>query len=948
LKFLIYFIFLLLSVEKIYAQLIVVNESSAQVLAQKLVGEGVTVSNIVFRGSAEAVGTFVNSSGTSIGLDSGIILTNGRLKSDGPLYGVNGNGINSAITSLASLQNFPTSVYSGDSDLASLLNIPNDFTHDATVLEFDFIPLGDSIRFRYVFSSEEYPEFACPGPFDNYNDAFAFFIEGPGFPFRTNIALVPGTNSPVTINNVNDQSCALYPQYYVNNEGNKNFTHNGHTSVFTALAAVQPCQVYHLKLVISDVADAIFDSGVFLESKSLTSNLFQLTNLTQTDPVTGQSYLVEGCATGSLRIRRQAVTPFSQTVFLAYGGSALNTLDVATLPSSVIIPAGQSDVLVTINPVVDNLPEGIETLKIYTLAACGGAVPTDSASIQIRDYDILQLSPGMHPDTAFICRNASQQLTASTGYSQYRWDPDPELNNVQVRTPVATPASAYSKYYCTATEGTCNARDSINIKWKRVSLGAVTDIRCSGTNTGQISVTAGTGWQSPLEYSANGITWQPSALFTSLNSGNYSILIRDAAGCRDSVNVVLTDLFPPLSGSFDIINPSCSGNADGALTLHITGGSPPYSFSRDAVNYQADSFFILNAGMHTIHVKDANNCTRSFTENLVMNNDLDLVLNSPLPICEGTGTPLMASSSANIFQWSPSTGLSNASIRNPVASPSGTTKYFCTATSGICSKTDSLIVEVKPAPVAYAGNDKNVCFGGNTGLSGSGGVSFNWRPTTFLDDPTSATPAITRPLSNVQYYLDVTDANGCRSLKPDTINLILTPAVKIFAGRDTMIAINQPLRLYARELSNSGVISYEWSPSRGLNNSGIYDPVAVNNNDITYYVTGRTADNCEGSDTINIKVYKGPEIYVPTAFTPNGDGHNDVLRPICIGISQFNYFRIFNRYGQVIFQTSDAGRGWDGRLKGKEQDPGTYVWVAAATDFRGNSLERKGTFTIIR
>ncbi|RZM18869.1 MAG: hypothetical protein EOO88_39620, partial [Pedobacter sp.] len=376
------------------AQLQITTAANAQALAQRLVGDGVTISNVVLIADPRSVGYFNNQSGTLLGIDSGIVLTNGRAKTDNTQTapaGLNGTGFVPASSVRADLDLNRL----GDNDLDAILSGLQ--TNDATILEFDFVPLGDSIKFNYIFSSEEYPDYACT----EFNDAFAFFIQGPGFPVKTNIALIPGTTEPVTINNINGSNCnppTPFPQYFVDNSTNTRFTHNGHTKLFTALARVQPCQTYHLKLVIADVEDGSFDSGVFLEAKSLSSNATQLINLTQTDPLSGSSYLVEGCATGSLNIKRAAPGSFPLVINLSYGGTAVNGIDVQLLPPSIIIPANQDSVLLNIFPTMDLVPEGIETLKIYTLAGCAAGLPTDSTTIQLRDFDIL----GINPDTSFI------------------------------------------------------------------------------------------------------------------------------------------------------------------------------------------------------------------------------------------------------------------------------------------------------------------------------------------------------------------------------------------------------------------------------------------------------------------------------------------------------------------------------------------------------------------
>lgn len=931
------------------AQLVITPQSNAQALAQKLVGDGVSISNATLTGDARATAFFNNISGTNIGIDSGIVLTNGYALTTTPppttiSYGVNGPSSNNASNQLVS----PLSAYSGDADLASLIGLSTpDSTHDATILEFDFVPLGDSIKFRYVFSSEEYPEFACPGGGGTlFNDAFAFFINGPGFPARTNIALIPGSTDPVTIHNINDAGCAPYPQYYVNNSGNSFFTHDGHTVVLTALARVQPCQTYHLKLVIADVADGIYDSGVFLEAKSLTSNAFQLTNLTQQDPTTGNSYLVEGCAVGALKIRRQQANLFSQDVNLGYGGTAINGVDVQMLPSVITIPANQTDVLLNIYPIIDNLPEGIETLKIYTLAACGAGTPTDSTVIQIRDYDTL----GIAPDTLIICRGGSVQLNATAGYySTFEWDANPALSDLTIHDPVASPVTDSTMFYCTGTEGTCHGRDSAFIYWKRVKLQSKVDVNCHNAATGQITVTTSAAWIAPVNYSINDGTPQASNVFNNLPVGTYTIKATDGSGCLDSLVVNIDQAYPDLLiTSTPTVNGSCTGSADALITVMATGGKAPLLYSIDGLNFQSGNSFNVAPGVYTVTVKDDNGCTIQKTNiSVQFDNTMALTVGPGPTICEGKSTTLSAVTTGTSVVWSPATGLSSTTILNPVANPTITTKYYIKSTLGICDKTDSVTVFVNPAPIADAGKDSTICFGGSLQLHGSGGISYTWSPSTYLDNPNISDPVSVKP-ATILYHLSVIDANGCNSLADDDVTITVSVPAKLFAGRDTAVAINQPLQLHATDINGIGFIKYHWIPERDLNDPYNQNPVATLSDATTMFiVTATTANSCEGVDTIIVKTFKGPEIYVASAFTPNDDGQNDILKAFPVGMSQFRYFRIYNRYGEMVFSTSNENIGWDGKYKGAPQGMGTYVWIASAIDFHGNVINRKGTTIII-
>ncbi|MBK6634037.1 MAG: gliding motility-associated C-terminal domain-containing protein [Chitinophagaceae bacterium] len=156
--------------------------------------------------------------------------------------------------------------------------------------------------------------------------------------------------------------------------------------------------------------------------------------------------------------------------------------------------------------------------------------------------------------------------------------------------------------------------------------------------------------------------------------------------------------------------------------------------------------------------------------------------------------------------------------------------------------------------------------------------------------------------------------------------------------------MGEPLYLQA-----SGGATYTWSPATWLNNPAIGNPVALPQDDISYTVTATTAQGCVDTDIINIKLYKmDPDLYVPSAFTPNGDGNNDILKPILLGMRELHFFKVFNRNGQLVFSTTTKNDGWDGRFNGKSQDAGTFVWMAEGINFRGELRQKKGTSILIR
>lgn len=395
---------------------------------------------------------------------------------------------------------------------------------------------------------------------------------------------------------------------------------------------------------------------------------------------------------------------------------------------------------------------------------------------------------------------------------------------------------------------------------------------------------------------------------------------------------------------------TCTQNI-GTVTVTGSSGTLPYTYSIDGVNFQNSNLFSsLAVGTYTITIKDAIGCKNTKLVSIPLSgvNTVTVSAGPGATICEGTGTNLNAISNASTFSWTPTTGLSNPAILNPVASPVVTTKYYITAVSGPCSRVDSLIVNVKPAPIANPGPDEFICNGKSTQLNGSGGLIYTWTPATYLNNPNISNPNVVNPINSITYTLNVTDGNGCKSLNTARVKITIRQPEKLFVGNDTIIAINQPLRMTAVDVNSTGFINYVWSPSYGLNNNFIKTPTAILDRDITYTVLASTSENCVGKDTINIKVFNGPEIYVPTAFTPDGNNTNDILKAFPVGLKEFKYFAVFNRYGQRVFYTTNSNIGWNGKVLEKNQNTGGYVWVAEGIDYKGNAVISRGTVILLK
>lgn len=277
--------------------------------------------------------------------------------------------------------------------------------------------------------------------------------------------------------------------------------------------------------------------------------------------------------------------------------------------------------------------------------------------------------------------------------------------------------------------------------------------------------------------------------------------------------------------------------------------------------------------------------------------------------------------------------------------------YNVTANLGKCQDQASMHVKVVPYPQVYAGADTTICYGSQAQLNASMVAAyFTWSPVSTMTQSNTLSP-VAHPTTSTAYTITVTDTLGCPKPVSDTVNVFVVPKIIVFAGNDTVVVVGQPLQLNAIA-NDSLTLNFTWNPTNWLSDPSIYNPIATfpsSVDSITYVVTAATAEGCYGSDAIHIKVFKtNADIFMPNAFTPNGDGRNDVFKPILVGISKLSVFSIYNRWGQLVYTTSQNGKGWDGTIHGQKQDPGTYVYMVSGIDYLGKVVTKKGAFTLVR
>ncbi len=256
--------------------------------------------------------------------------------------------------------------------------------------------------------------------------------------------------------------------------------------------------------------------------------------------------------------------------------------------------------------------------------------------------------------------------------------------------------------------------------------------------------------------------------------------------------------------------------------------------------------------------------------------------------------------------------------------------------------TSSITIIIDATPVANAGPDVYVCRGQNVQLDGSGGVTYQWTPPVYLDDPTLEDPTVVAPPTNSYYQMIATSALGCSDT--DDVWAYLYPDPVVDAGEDIIMQLGG-----FSELNATGGISYVWTPDTWLSDPLTGNPTCFAEDTIMYTVTGTDANGCTATDSMWVFVIEENDIVPPTAFTPNGDGMNDTYRPLFVGVGgEVTDFVIFNRWGAELFLSTDPMIGWDGTYKGIEQEIGTYIVHVNGLNQFGEPISKTSTVVLLR
>ena len=543
-----------------------------------------------------------------------------------------------------------------------------------------------------------------------------------------------------------------------------------------------------------------------------------------------------------------------------------------------------------------------------------------------------------------VCSGTSTNLTAGGATAgTYTWNPAGSLNSSTAATVTATPLVT-TNYTVTGSIPT-GCRDTLIIVVTANSLPTINAgpdlVLCNGAST-------------PInaQGSSGNYTWLPSAglsattgIAVNANSTvsgnhNYTVTVTDANNCngRDGIVITVVPYLTPDAGPDVSI-------CEGMSTVLTGSGGISYSWSpavglNVATGYNVTASLIF-AGSYTYTLTaTSGNCTGTDTVTITANPFPVIVLTGNSSICSGNNTSLFAVG-AVLYAWAPSTNLSSTSGVSIDANPPTSINYTITGTDvNGCVNAATLNIIVTPTPTALISSNIPVCSGSSTPLTAGGAVSFTWLPGDGLN--ITSGPGVTAdPTSTITYT--VTAANGsCIDVEMVTVTVNALPTVD--GGED--VTINYGFSTILSPMGNG--TGYSWSPAEGLNCTNCQSPLSNPPSTITYYVTTTDVNGCTSSvDSVIVTVLACKDIFVADAFSPNGDGQNDVLLVNGLCITSI-ILDIYNRWGEKVFESIDLTKGWDGKYQNTDAPTGVYVYYLTTSSAHGEITPKQGNISLVR
>ncbi|CAN5672959.1 hypothetical protein BH10BAC3_BH10BAC3_13180 [soil metagenome] len=450
----------------------------------------------------------------------------------------------------------------------------------------------------------------------------------------------------------------------------------------------------------------------------------------------------------------------------------------------------------------------------------------------------------------------------------------------------------------------------------------------------------------------------PVKRFTTPGNYNVQLRITGNSSCTDVVVTPIVVSIKNIPVSAISVSPQvctatpilCTANVISADS--ITGYNWNFGSGATATGQQVTNFY-TNGGSYTVSLisRTAFGCADTVKKNITVNQSPQVNAGPDVRICLGQSAQLGATG-APLFQWSPVQGLSCNNCANPGAKPTLTTRFAVTGTNAIgCTNTDSITVEViQPFTISVTSND-TLCIGQSSQLFVSGAATYRWNPSIGLNAVNIPNP-VSKPLSTTAYTVVGYDNYNCFT---DTafVTVAIGQYPTVDLGTGGLLVAGAAVQLNPA-ITNGPFKQYTWTPNSLLSCTNCPNPVATINNNITYQLVAENIYGCSGTDTITYQVLcnKDDQVYIPNAFSPDGDGINDVFMVHGKGI-RVDYFRVFNRWGQIVF---DGGSnylpnlpqyGWDGRVNGKPATQDVYVYTVQLKCTAGGTFTYKGNVSLL-
>jgi gliding motility-associated-like protein len=636
-----------------------------------------------------------------------------------------------------------------------------------------------------------------------------------------------------------------------------------------------------------------------------------------------------------------------------------NQLEVITesIPSPAITPEGVvnlcegEQVTIGVPPLYatytwyfngDPLPAGeffIEASEAgeYTVEVSDGECSTFSDVVEVNVFPapVLALSES---GTVVLCEGESVNVTATPGFPQYEWT----LNGNPFGTTTSQQQlSEPGAYLASVTVGQCTAQSEVLIidvaSAPVLSISPEPEIvSCSGEPV-EVTVTSNEA-ASSIEWLSNGSVIQSGndATFSASQSGDYVVSVTSAAGCASTLNfsvAIATPVEPAIASSSGVFA-ICAGEV---LTLSNNEGWASYSWEFNGAEISSESSVqVSEIGMYTLFVTDGFGCQFSNSEFVSVELVIAPVIFQQVPIllCNGETTTLSANTFVQYWTFN-GVPVPNSGAIDFEATQSGT--YTAVAGSGSCeAESTPVVVNIAPAiQVNIQASDASPCSGETVTLSVSGNYSFiSW-------DGGGQNNSIEITASG-NYGVTVGGNNDC--IAEDDITVNFTPLPVADAGPDVFNFCGEGVVL--QSVATGGDI--EWIPSAGLTDDEIAQPTANPLETTTYQLIVSNGD-CVSSDEVQV-ISDCSGIIVPNVFTPNNDGDNDTFEIVVTGEKDFE-LSIYNRHGQLVFESNDPANQWRGEFNGNPVPEGTYYYVLRVVDFAGNELAREfaeGHLTLLR